>query len=31
MNLSDVRAWNIAVKITRGGKTSTVKFTVDAH
>ena len=31
MNLSMSGAWNIAVKITRGGKTSTVKFNVDAH
>lgn len=30
MNLSMSGPWNIAVKITRGGKTSTVKFTVDA-
>ncbi|TAL25878.1 MAG: hypothetical protein EPN94_04360 [Nitrospirae bacterium] len=31
MNLSMSGAWNIAVKITRGGKTTTVKFNVDAH
>ncbi|MBI4691473.1 MAG: FixH family protein [Nitrospirae bacterium] len=31
MNLSMAGSWNIAVKITRGGKTSTVKFNVDAH
>ncbi len=30
MNLSMSGPWNIAVKITRGGKTSTMKFTVDA-
>ncbi len=31
MNLSMSGAWNIAVKITRGGKTSTAKFNVDAR
>lgn len=31
MNLSMAGSWNIAVKITRAGKTSTVKFNVDAH
>ena len=31
MNLSMSGSWNIAVKITRGGKTTTVKFNVDAH
>lgn len=30
MNLSMSGPWNIAVKITRAGKTSTMKFTVDA-
>lgn len=30
MNLSMSGPWNIAVKITRAGKTSTAKFTVDA-
>jgi hypothetical protein len=30
MNLSMSGSWNIAVKITREGKTSTMKFTVDA-
>ena len=30
MNLSMSGSWNIAVKITRAGKTSTMKFTVDA-
>ena len=30
MNLSMAGPWNIAVKITRGGKTSSLKFTVDA-
>ncbi len=30
MNLSMSGSWNIAVKITRVGKTSTMKFTVDA-
>ncbi|MDP2279043.1 MAG: FixH family protein [Nitrospirota bacterium] len=31
MNLSMSGAWNIAVKITSSGKTTTVKFNVDAH
>lgn len=31
MNLSMSGAWNIAIKITRGGKTTTVKFNVDAR
>jgi len=31
MNLSMSGPWNIAVKITKGGKTSTVKFNVDAQ
>jgi hypothetical protein len=30
MNLSMAGSWDIAVKITRAGKTSTMKFTVDA-
>lgn len=30
MNLSMSGSWNIAVKITRAGKTSTMKFIVDA-
>ncbi len=30
MNLSMSGSWNIAVKITKTGKTSTMKFTVDA-
>ncbi len=30
MNLSMSGSWSIAVKVTRGGKTSTMKFTVDA-
>lgn len=30
MNLSMSGSWNIAVKVTRAGKTSTAKFTVDA-
>jgi inner membrane protein involved in colicin E2 resistance len=30
MNLSMSGSWNIAVKITRAGKTSTMKFTADA-
>jgi len=30
MNLSMSGSWNIAVKITRAGKSSTMKFTVDA-
>lgn len=31
MNLSMSGSWNVAVKITKGGKTSTVKFNVDAQ
>ncbi|MEK7333235.1 MAG: FixH family protein [Nitrospirota bacterium] len=31
MNLSMAGSWNVAVKITRGGKITTVKFNVDAH
>ncbi|MBI5211758.1 MAG: FixH family protein [Nitrospirae bacterium] len=31
MNLSMSGAWNVAVKITRGGKTTSVKFNVDAR
>ncbi|MEW6107554.1 MAG: FixH family protein [Nitrospirota bacterium] len=31
MNLSMSGAWNIAVKITKGGKTSSLRFNVDAH
>lgn len=31
MNLSMAGSWNIAIKITKGGKTSTVKFNVDAR
>jgi hypothetical protein len=31
MNLSMSGSWNIAVKITKGGKTSAVKFNVDAQ
>ena len=31
MNLPMSGAWNIAVKITKGGKTSSVKFNIDAH
>ena len=30
MNLSMSGSWNVAVKITRAGKTSTMKFTIDA-
>jgi hypothetical protein len=30
MNLSMSGSWNVAVKITKAGKTSTMKFTVDA-
>lgn len=30
INLSMSGSWNVAVKITRAGKTSTAKFTVDA-
>ncbi len=31
MNLSMSGSWNVAVKITKGGKTSTMKFSVDAQ
>lgn len=31
LNLSMSGAWNVAVKITKGGKTSTMKFNVDAQ
>ncbi len=31
LNLSMSGAWNIAVKISRAGKISTMKFNVDAH
>lgn len=31
MNLSMSGSWNIAVKVTRGGKTASAKFSVDAH
>ena len=31
MNLSMAGSWNVAIKITKGGKTETMKFTVDAH
>lgn len=31
LDLSMSGAWNIAVKITKGGKTSTVKFNIDAQ
>jgi acetoacetate decarboxylase len=31
LNFSMSGSWNVAVKITKGGKTSTVKFNVDAH
>ncbi|MDI6800727.1 MAG: FixH family protein [Thermodesulfovibrionales bacterium] len=31
MNLSMSGPWNIAIKITRGGKTTTMKFNVDAR
>lgn len=31
LNLSMSGPWNIAVKVTKGGKTSTVKFNVDAQ
>ena len=31
MNLSMSGPWNVAVKIKKGGKTSTIKFNVDAH
>lgn len=31
MNLSMSGSWNIAIKITRAGKTSTAKFSIDAR
>ena len=31
MNLSMAGAWNVAVKINRGGQTTTAKFNVGAH
>jgi hypothetical protein len=31
MNLSMAGSWNIAIKIAKGGKSETMKFTVDAH
>ncbi len=31
MNLSMAGPWNIAIKITRGGKTTTTKFSIDAR
>lgn len=31
MNLSMKGPWNIAIKITKGGKTSTVKFNIDVR
>lgn len=31
INLSMAGPWNIAVKVTRGGKTSSMKFSVDAR
>jgi len=31
MNLSMAGPWNIAVKISKGGKTSSAKFTIDAR
>lgn len=31
MNLSMAGSWNVTIKITKGGKTETMKFTVDAH
>ena len=31
MNLSMAGSWNVAVKTMRGGKTATMKFSVDAH
>jgi hypothetical protein len=31
MNLSMSGAWNVAVKVSSGGKTSTAKFSVEAH
>ena len=30
MNLSMAGSWNVAIKIVRAGKTSKMKFTVDA-
>jgi hypothetical protein len=31
INLSMAGSWNITVKITKGGKTSSMKFNIDAH
>lgn len=31
MNLSMAGSWNVTIKITRAGKTSTMRFTVDAR
>jgi predicted S18 family serine protease len=31
INLSMSGAWNLAVKVSKGGKTSTAKFNVEAH
>jgi hypothetical protein len=31
MNLSMAGSWNVTVKITKGGKTSSMKFNIDAH
>jgi hypothetical protein len=30
MNLSMAGSWNVAIKVNRGGKTETTKFTIDA-
>ncbi len=31
MTLSMAGSWNVTVKVTKGGKTSMMKFSVDAH
>jgi hypothetical protein len=31
INLSMTGSWNIAVKIIKGGKTASMKFSIDAH
>ena len=31
LNLSMAGSWNVAVKVSKGGKSSTMKFNIDAH
>jgi len=31
INLSMTGSWNLAVKITKGGKTASMKFSIDVH